>query len=161
MYTHVHTHNTHTHMHAHNSYIPQTEQHEPEGRMLFCLGNVTNLLDGNPSNPLPHLHPFHFVLFKFKDLVAKQHSTNTHTHAHMHTHARTHARTHTCTHLHAHTHAYTHTHTTHTHTHTPIHTVIPVLNSAGGSQFGALGVTWQAPNLTHHPPAPPEDDLGK
>ena len=37
-----------------NSYIPQTEQHEPEGRMLFCLGNVTNLLDGTPSNPLPH-----------------------------------------------------------------------------------------------------------
>ena len=27
-----------------------------------------------------HLHPFHFVLFKVKDLVAKQHPTNTHTH---------------------------------------------------------------------------------
>ena len=36
------------------SYIPQTEQHEPEGRMLFCLGNVTYLLDVTPSNPLPH-----------------------------------------------------------------------------------------------------------
>ena len=27
---------------ANSSYIPQTEQHEPEGQMLFCLGNVTN-----------------------------------------------------------------------------------------------------------------------
>ena len=41
---------------THNSYIPQTEQHEPEGqmRMLFCLGNVTNLLDVAPSNQIPH-----------------------------------------------------------------------------------------------------------
>ena len=54
----------------------------------------------------------------------------------------------------------TRTHTpTPTHTHT--HTVIPVLNAAGSSQFGALGVTWQAPNLSHHPPAHPEDDLGR
>ena len=45
-----------------NSYIPQTEQHEPEQRMLFCLGNVTNLLDVTPSNQMSH--PFHFVLFK-------------------------------------------------------------------------------------------------
>ena len=37
-----------------SSYIPQTEQHEPEGRMLFCLGNVTNLLDVTPSNQMPH-----------------------------------------------------------------------------------------------------------
>ena len=29
-----------------------------------------------------HLHPFHFVLFKVKDLVAKQHPTNKHTHTH-------------------------------------------------------------------------------
>ena len=48
-----HTH-THTHTHTHNSYIPQTEQHEPEGRMLFCLGNVTNLLDVTPSNQISH-----------------------------------------------------------------------------------------------------------
>ena len=62
----------------HNSYSPQTEQHEPEGRMLFSLGNVTNLLDVTPSNQISHhyhLHPFHFVLFKVKDLVAKQHPT--------------------------------------------------------------------------------------
>ena len=39
-----------------------------------------------------HLHQFHFVLFKVKNLVAKQHPTHTHTHAH--THTRTHARTH-------------------------------------------------------------------
>ena len=31
-----------------NSYIPQMEQHEPEGRMLFRLGNVTNLLECYP-----------------------------------------------------------------------------------------------------------------
>ena len=63
-------------MYAYNSYIPQTEQHEPEGQMLFCLGNVINLLDVTPSNPMPHplhLHSFHFVLFKVKDVVAKQH----------------------------------------------------------------------------------------
>ena len=39
---------------ANNSYIPQTEQHEPEGRMLFCLGNLTNLLDVTPSNQMSH-----------------------------------------------------------------------------------------------------------
>ena len=49
----VHTFHTHTH----SSYIPQTEQHEPEGRMLFHLGNVTYLLDVTPSNPLPHPLP--------------------------------------------------------------------------------------------------------
>ena len=37
----------------HNSYIPQIEQYDPERRMLFCLGNVTYLLDVTPSNPLP------------------------------------------------------------------------------------------------------------
>ena len=37
-----------------NSYISQMEQHEPEGRMLICLGNVTYLLNVAPSNPLPH-----------------------------------------------------------------------------------------------------------
>ena len=54
-------------MYAYNSYIPQTEQHEPEGQMLFCLGNVINLLDVTPSNPMPHLlhlHPSHFVRSK-------------------------------------------------------------------------------------------------
>ena len=45
---------THTHTHTHNSYIPQTEQHEPEGWLLFRLGNVTNLLDVTPSNPMQH-----------------------------------------------------------------------------------------------------------
>ena len=38
-----------------------------------------------PSNQISHhyhLQPFHFVLFKVKDLVAKQHPTNTHTHTH-------------------------------------------------------------------------------
>ena len=40
-----------------NSYIPQMEEHEPEGRILFRLGNVTYLLDVTPSNPLPHSLP--------------------------------------------------------------------------------------------------------
>ena len=72
----------HTHMHAgsvNSSYIPQTEQHEPEGRMLFHLGNVTDLLDVTPSNPIPHPlspPPILSLLFKVKDLVAKQHPTN-------------------------------------------------------------------------------------
>ena len=39
---------------VYNSYIPQMEQHEPKGQMLFHLGNVTYLLDVAPSNPLPH-----------------------------------------------------------------------------------------------------------
>ena len=63
-----------------NSYIPQMEQHEPEGRMLFRLGNITILLDvtlGTHCHTHYHLHPFHFVLFKVKDLVAKQHPTTT------------------------------------------------------------------------------------
>ena len=58
-----------------NGYIPQTKQHDRKRQMLFHLGNVTNLLDVTPSNSLPH--PFHFVLFKFKDLVAKQHPMKT------------------------------------------------------------------------------------
>ena len=33
-----------------------------------------------------HLHPFYFMLFKFKDLVAKQHPTNTHTCMYIHIH---------------------------------------------------------------------------
>ena len=33
------------------SCIPQVEHHEPEEQMLFCLGNVTYLLDVTPSNP--------------------------------------------------------------------------------------------------------------
>ena len=57
----------HTVILLHNSYIPQMEQHEPEGRMLFCLGNVSKLLDVTPSNPS-------FPLW-VKDLVAKQHPT--------------------------------------------------------------------------------------
>ena len=40
-----------------SSYIPQMEQHEPEGRMLLSLGNVTYWLDVTPSNPLPHPLP--------------------------------------------------------------------------------------------------------
>ena len=60
-----HMHNTHaphkhartharTRTHTHNSYIPQMEQHEPEERMLFHLGNVTDLLDVTPSNSISH-----------------------------------------------------------------------------------------------------------
>ena len=39
------------------SYIPQTEQHEPEGWMLFCLGNVTNLLDVTVTLGTQYYHP--------------------------------------------------------------------------------------------------------
>ena len=60
-----------------NSYIPQTEQHEPKGWILFCLGNVTNLLDVTPRNPMPHPLPSPPILLHvIKDLVAKQHPTN-------------------------------------------------------------------------------------
>ena len=62
-----------------NSNIPQTEQHKPKWQMLFHPGYVTYLLDVTPSNLLPHpyhLHPFHCM---FKDLVAKQQTTNVYT----------------------------------------------------------------------------------
>ena len=39
-------------VYVNNSYIPQTDQHEPTGRMVFRLGNVTYLLDVTPSNLL-------------------------------------------------------------------------------------------------------------
>ena len=62
-----------------------------------------------------HLHPFHFVLFKFKDLVAKQHPTNIHTQTYTHIH------THTYTYIHTHTYTYTHTYI---HKHTGAHILI-------------------------------------
>ena len=113
--------------------------------MLFCLGNVTHLLDVTPSNLLPHpltLPPI-LLRVKFKVFVAKQHPTNTHTHTHMHSYthsyAHMHSYTHTHTHMHTHTRTYTHTHTLihtqqHTnnaHTHTPCtHTLIQFLYHA-------------------------------
>ena len=48
---------------SNNSYISQRVQHEPKGKC--SLGN---------SNY--RLHPFKVMLFKIKDLVAKQHLTN-------------------------------------------------------------------------------------
>ena len=59
------------------------EQGELVKQTLFHLGKVTYLLDVTPSNPLSqhYLHLFHFVLIKFKDLVAKQHPTDTCRHA--------------------------------------------------------------------------------
>ena len=56
------------------------------------------------------------MLFKVKDLVVKQHPTNTHARTHTRTHART--RTHTRTHARTHTNTHTHTHT-HTHVGSP------------------------------------------
>ena len=57
--------------------LPWIEQHKPKGRMLFRLGNVTYLLPlATHCHTLYHLHPFHCM---FKDLVAKQQSTNVYT----------------------------------------------------------------------------------
>ena len=54
------------------------------GKCCSVLGNASYLLVlPLRGNPLPYLiitTPFHFVLFKFKDLVAKQHPI---THRHM------------------------------------------------------------------------------
>ena len=51
---------------------------EPEGRMLLHLGNVIKMLPlATHCHTHYHVYPFHFVLFKFKDLVAKQHPTTT------------------------------------------------------------------------------------
>ena len=74
------------------------EQHKAQNDVTpFCLGNVTYLLDVTPSNLLPrthyHLHIFHFVLFRFKELVAKQHPTNSHARTYMYTHVYTHVHT--------------------------------------------------------------------
>ena len=67
------------------SNIPQMEQREPEGQMVFHLGNVTYLLDVTPRNPLPYLHngmggsdnilslpPIPFCVNKIQNLIAKQ-----------------------------------------------------------------------------------------
>ena len=58
-----------------NSYISQTEQHEPKGWMLFFIRGMQLIywMLCNPSNPLPHPLPSPPILLKFKYLVAKQH----------------------------------------------------------------------------------------
>ena len=89
--------------HTNNRCIPQTKQHTPKGQMLFRLGNAFGYYSlathyhihdplqfqtQSPPTPFPlwrgvwvqdciqyHLHPFHFVFFKFKIWVARQHST--------------------------------------------------------------------------------------
>ena len=62
-----------------DSCIPKAEQHDPEGQMLVYLVNTTHWLDITPSNTLLlSLTPFHFVLFKLKDFVAKQHPMELH-----------------------------------------------------------------------------------
>ena len=49
-----------------------------KGQMLSHLGNICWMLPlATHCHTHYHLYPFHFMLFKFKDLVAKQHSTNT------------------------------------------------------------------------------------
>ena len=75
----IHTHNFRKCSHAsvglvqarpnyeHNSYIPQTEQHEPEELICRMLPLVTH------CHTHYHLHPFYLMLFKLKILVAKQH----------------------------------------------------------------------------------------
>ena len=67
--------------------ISQTEQHEPEGRVLFHLGNATGLLDVTLSNSITHPlspPPIHAMLFtKLKILVAKQHPVSNHEHIHV------------------------------------------------------------------------------
>ena len=57
IYAILHTYDIHTmddKSYPNNSYIPQMEQHEPEGWMLFCLGKVTYLLDVTPSTTQCH-----------------------------------------------------------------------------------------------------------
>ena len=59
MYTqaHTHTHSCILHVQTHSTCkeevvtFKQTKQHELEGRMLFCLGNVLYV---TPSNPMTH-----------------------------------------------------------------------------------------------------------
>ena len=56
------------------------EQHEPKGQTLFCLENVTYLLDVTPSNPLPHplsCPPILLCVIQIQSSVAKQHPTST------------------------------------------------------------------------------------
>ena len=59
------------------------EQHEHERQILFCLRSATCLLDVTVTLAIHYhiryqLHPFHFVIFKFKDLVTKQQPTSGH-----------------------------------------------------------------------------------
>ena len=70
---------TRTNWHVTRGFIPVTEQHEPGVQILYSLVNVTYLLDvtlATHCHTYYHLHPFSFVLFKVKDLVAKQHPTS-------------------------------------------------------------------------------------
>ena len=68
----------------HTSYklhSPKKNSISPKMNAILSLGNVTYFLDVTPSNqmphPLSHLHPLYFMLFKFKDLVAKQQCNKT------------------------------------------------------------------------------------
>lgn len=55
--------------------MPQTEQHEPDQRANSVpSGECCWLLPlATHSHTHYRLHPFHFMLFKFENVVAKQH----------------------------------------------------------------------------------------
>ena len=59
--------------------FPKMEQYEPKVQKLFRSGECNSFVMlplATHCHMLYHLHPFHFVLFKFKDLGAKQHPTD-------------------------------------------------------------------------------------
>ena len=91
-----------------------------------------------------YLHPFHFMLFKLKDLVAKQQPTNTHT------------LTHACTCMHTHvdtcTQTWTHAHmtSTYTHSHTQSYSSGVPKGDSLVCRAGAEGIReWQKPHCIH------------
>ena len=55
--------------------FPKTEQQEPEGRMVFRLGNVIYLLDVTPSNPLPNPLSPPFPVFQVQTSHNEQYCT--------------------------------------------------------------------------------------
>ena len=55
--------------------FPKRNSISPKVNAILSLRNVTYFSNVAPSNQMPHplsLHPLYFMLFKFKDLVAKQ-----------------------------------------------------------------------------------------
>ena len=112
----------------------------PKGECCSIWWKVTYLLDVTPSNPLPHPLSTPPIHFKLKNLVAKQHSTNTHTLTHA-----CYACTHTWTHSHRHVHI-------HMHTCTYTQSYSSGVPEGDGlvSRAGAEGVReWQKPHCIH------------
>ena len=85
LYIRVHATYMHTYIHIIVTF-PRWSSMSPKGKGCSICKLICGML---PLATHCHTHyllyPFHFVLFKFEDLVAKQHPTSIHTYIHVHT----------------------------------------------------------------------------